>query len=338
MLRLDRLLEWFHAVGTPGGIAPGLARATRCPRYKTLDHALASLYAQDLRSWRPTATLLLRAPGPYCTKGAPTTNAAGSHFSLSLYFAVSKKITSPSAGAPAKGRLYLAQAPGAQYSCACPLAHAPATGAGLQRRVPEDGTRPSLHTTSTPRHPSDAPAAARMSSVARSTPPAERSRSAQALAAASMSGRPQTSVRAWPTSARYASTASRSVPASGSGLSTFRPTPRATALAAFTIWSPAPGHTTTGVPCERDSVKLFCPPCVRKRSTPTLRRSTCGSTGAQIAFEGATSSPRGSAWGPRATTSSGPAPAVSAPAETPKASKAPAHAPRHNSRPVRPRG
>mmetsp|Transcript_95356 Transcript_95356/g.278817 ORF Transcript_95356/g.278817 Transcript_95356/m.278817 type:complete len:240 (+) Transcript_95356:325-1044(+) len=173
-----------------------------------------------------------------------------------------------------------------------------------------------------------------MSSTARGTPPAAPSRSEQPTAASAKRGSCSSVQRARQTSARYAAAASASAPASGSGLSTWSPTPRAAAFLAFTGWSPKLGQTTTGVPCMSDSVKLFWPPCVRKRSTPALSSSTCGSTGAQSALAGASRSPRGLSCGPSETTSSGPAKA----SEAPKASKAPDQAAWQSSRPVRPRG
>lgn len=44
------------------------------------------------------------------------------------------------------------------------------------------------------------------------------------------------------------------------GRVTCKPTPMSTAFWAFTGWSAKPGHTTTGVPTLRDSMKLFWPP------------------------------------------------------------------------------
>mmetsp|Transcript_1783 Transcript_1783/g.5635 ORF Transcript_1783/g.5635 Transcript_1783/m.5635 type:complete len:354 (+) Transcript_1783:506-1567(+) len=135
------------------------------------------------------------------------------------------------------------------------------------------------------------------------------------------------------TCSRYAAAAAASCPCAGTGRSTRSPTPRATAFCAFTGWSPKPGQTTTGTPAASASVKLFWPPCVRKRSTPAFSTSTCGRTGRQRAFAGARSGPSASGCGPSDTSRSGPSSGPSAP----KASKTPPQAAWQSSRPVRPR-
>mmetsp|Transcript_115444 Transcript_115444/g.337633 ORF Transcript_115444/g.337633 Transcript_115444/m.337633 type:complete len:202 (+) Transcript_115444:437-1042(+) len=120
-----------------------------------------------------------------------------------------------------------------------------------------------------------------------------------------------------------------SVPSSTTGLSTFNPTPSFSALSALMIWSPKPGHTTTGVPFARDSVKLFCPPCVRKTLTPSASTRCCGKLGAHTAFAGSCKSgPRGSSWTPNETTKS-------TLSSLPKVSRAPPQAARQSSQPVR---
>mmetsp|Transcript_33731 Transcript_33731/g.101580 ORF Transcript_33731/g.101580 Transcript_33731/m.101580 type:complete len:258 (+) Transcript_33731:70-843(+) len=177
-----------------------------------------------------------------------------------------------------------------------------------------------------------AAAAARTSSTARGPPPAARSCAAHRAADAPKAGSHKTPRRERQTSARYSAADAASSPSSGSGLSTFSPTPRSTAFWLFTTWSPKPGQTSTGVPCARDSMKLFCPPCVRKRSTPSLSRSTCGRFGTHTALGGGARSPSASCCGPRATRMSAPSSADSAP----KASKAPPQAARQSSRPVIP--
>mmetsp|Transcript_95355 Transcript_95355/g.278812 ORF Transcript_95355/g.278812 Transcript_95355/m.278812 type:complete len:213 (+) Transcript_95355:325-963(+) len=173
-----------------------------------------------------------------------------------------------------------------------------------------------------------------MSSTARGTPPAAPSRSEQPTAASAKRGSCSSVQRARQTSARYAAAASASAPASGSGLSTWSPTPRAAAFLAFTGWSPKLGQTTTGVPCMSDSVKLFWPPCVTNTSGLALSTSTCGAKRAHTAFGGGESSPSGSSCGPTTTSRRGPPSAVLAP----NASKTPPHTARHNSRPERPQG
>mmetsp|Transcript_33954 Transcript_33954/g.85831 ORF Transcript_33954/g.85831 Transcript_33954/m.85831 type:complete len:277 (+) Transcript_33954:249-1079(+) len=174
--------------------------------------------------------------------------------------------------------------------------------------------------------------AATITSTARGTPPACRSCSAQPAAASRKAVSATTRRKAAATSLRYCALAGASPHTSGSGRGTCKPTPRASALRALTGWSPNPGHTTTGAPFAKPSVKLFCPPCVRKAATPARRMSTCGSTGRQSALAGGSNSPKASGCGPRETTRSGPSSAVSAP----KASKAPPHAEWQSSRPVKP--
>mmetsp|Transcript_93038 Transcript_93038/g.240416 ORF Transcript_93038/g.240416 Transcript_93038/m.240416 type:complete len:223 (+) Transcript_93038:522-1190(+) len=132
--------------------------------------------------------------------------------------------------------------------------------------------------------------------------------------------------------------AAASAPGLGSGRSTLRPTPRATALRLFTIWSPKAGHTSTGTALDSPSMKLFWPPWVRKRSTPALSTSTCGTEGMQIAFGGTSRPSSASGCGPRDTTRSAARSAPSSSALEPNASKAPPQAFWQSPLPLRPLG
>mmetsp|Transcript_134391 Transcript_134391/g.318583 ORF Transcript_134391/g.318583 Transcript_134391/m.318583 type:complete len:202 (-) Transcript_134391:715-1320(-) len=109
----------------------------------------------------------------------------------------------------------------------------------------------------------------------------------------------------------------------------------ASALIALAIWSAKPGQTTTGTPAINDSMKLFCPPCVKKRSTPARRSSTWGKWGRHRALLGTVRFSKASGWDPMATTSSG---AWSTAPCTPKASKAADQAAWQSCLPVTPFG
>mmetsp|Transcript_78656 Transcript_78656/g.255356 ORF Transcript_78656/g.255356 Transcript_78656/m.255356 type:complete len:268 (-) Transcript_78656:1180-1983(-) len=138
-------------------------------------------------------------------------------------------------------------------------------------------------------------ASVNITSTARGTPPALCRRPAHSLAFSRYAFSEQTWRKRSATSARYCATAAASCPASGSGLGTCKPTPMTSAFSAFTTWSPKPGHTSSGTPLAKPSVKLFCPPCVRKASTPKRSTSTCGTTGKHNALAGGSRSPNGSA-------------------------------------------
>ena len=88
--------------------------------------------------------------------------------------------------------------------------------------------------------------------------------------------------------------------------STFSPTFNDSALAPLMSWSDHPGHTTIGIPKDKASMKLFCPPWCTKTSTPSRIRSTCGRIFSHTTLGGRDDAPpstwsKASSWGPKDT-------------------------------------